>query len=77
DKKTTTTTAIATNTPSKAHQTENVSRIEQRLVRWVVRKTSNDRKFRKFELTPAKFFSDSKSPHVRLLGRLYLIRATN
>jgi HAD superfamily hydrolase (TIGR01549 family) len=68
---------ITTHTPRATHIKKNVNRIEQRLVRWVVRKTSNDRKFRKFELTPAKFFSDSKSPHVRLLGRLYLIRITN
>jgi len=65
------------NAPSQAHSTKRSSRLEQRLVRWLVRKTSDDRKFKKFELTPAKFFSDSKSAHVRLLGRLYLIRSTN
>jgi HAD superfamily hydrolase (TIGR01549 family) len=77
DRKTTNTETITTDTPGRAHLEKKVSRIEQRLVRWVVRKTSNDRKFSKFELTPAKFFSDSKSSHVRLLGRLYLIRATD
>jgi len=78
DKKATSTTvAPKATSPKSAVQTKKFNRIEQRLVRWVVRKTSNDRKFQKFELTPAKFFSDSKSPHVRLLGRLYLIRAAN
>lgn len=76
-KATGTTAAPKATSPKSAVQTKRFNRIEQRLVRWVVRKTSNDRKFQKFELTPAKFFSDSKSPHVRLLGRLYLIRAAN
>ncbi|MGF6286121.1 HAD family hydrolase [Pseudomonas silensiensis] len=71
------TETTVTNTPARTHPTKAASKLEQRLIRWVVRKTSNDRKFKKFELTPVKFFNDSKSPHVRLLGRLYLSRSAD
>ncbi|AOA09168.1 HAD-IA family hydrolase [Pseudomonas sp. TMW 2.1634] len=50
-------------------------KIEHRIIRWVVRKTSNDKKFRKFEHTPVKFFADSKTKHVRLLGKIYMSRS--
>lgn len=51
-------------------------KIEQRAIRWLVKKTSNEKKFRKLVSTPHKFFADSKSRHVKLLGKIYLMRAT-
>lgn len=50
------------------------TRVEHIVIRWLVRKTSNDSKFKKFEFTPKKFFADSKSAHVKLLGSIYMYR---
>ncbi|MNJ20740.1 hypothetical protein D3C77_150780 [compost metagenome] len=50
-------------------------KLEHKVIQWLVRRTSNDRKFKKFQETPSKFFADSKSTHVRALGRLYMYRA--
>lgn len=51
--------------------------IEQRFIRWLVKKTSNDKKVKKFELTPERFFADSKAAHVKFLGNIYMRRAKN
>lgn len=56
---------------------EKKPRIEHIFIRWLVRKTSSDSKFKKFEFTPNKFFADSKSAHVRLLGSIYMYRQPN
>ncbi|MCU1750289.1 HAD family hydrolase [Pseudomonas sp. 6D_7.1_Bac1] len=48
--------------------------VECRVIRWLVKATSNDKKFKKFEVSPDKFFADSKSRVVRGLGSLYALR---
>lgn len=51
------------------------NKIEHRIIRWIVTKTSTERKFRKFEAIPHKFFADSKARHVRFLGKVYMARS--
>lgn len=53
------------------------NKIEHHIISWVIRCTSNDKKIKKFEKTPRKFFDDSKANYVKVIGRIYLARATD
>jgi len=60
--------------PLKHLEVAHKPKLEHKVIQWLVRRTSNDRKFKKFQQTPAKFFADSKSAHVRLIGNIYMRR---
>ncbi|MFJ4353848.1 HAD-IA family hydrolase [Pseudomonas sp. NPDC089428] len=60
--------------PLKHLQNEHKPKFEHKVIQWLVRRTSNDRKFKKFQETPGKFFADSKAAHVRIIGNIYMRR---